>query len=85
MELPNFLRHTGDAFGFDEAYCEPSEPRDVFRTVAGPDAAPIFTEVPVEDIVATILIAPMSPIDLQDLLGISLVRGATCDAIGDVG
>ena len=70
--------------GCDEADREPSEPRDVFGTVPGPDAAPVFIEVPVENRVATILNAPMAPIGLENLLGISLVRGAAGHAIGDV-
>lgn len=85
MQLPHFLRHTGDAFGFDEADGEPSEPRDIFGTVAGANAAPVFIEVPVEDVVTTILDAPMAPIGCEDLLGRCLVRGTAGDAIGDVG
>jgi len=85
LKVPHFLRHTVHPFGFDEADREPSEPRDVFRTVAGPDAAPVFIEVPVENVVATILDAPMPPIGCEDLLGCGLVWRSARDAIDDVG
>ena len=68
MQLPHFLRHTGDAFGCDEADGEPSEPREVFGAMPGADAAPILIDVPVEDRVTTILDAPIAPIGCEDLL-----------------
>ncbi len=82
LELPDFLRHTGHAFSFDQANGKPSEPRDVFRPVFGTDTAPVFIPVPVEDIVTTILNAPMAPIGDEDLLRGGLVWWATGDAIG---
>jgi hypothetical protein len=82
--MPHLLRHTVCAFGFDEADSEPSEPRDIFRTVTGADTAPVFIEVPVENIVTAILDTPMAPIGLENLPGISLGRGTARDAIGEV-
>ena len=83
MQLAHLLRHTIHAFGFDEAEGEPSESRDVFGTVAGADAAPVFIEVPVQDVVTAILDAPVAPVCFEDLLGVGLVWGAAGNAVGE--
>jgi hypothetical protein len=48
------------------------------------DAASVFIEVPVKNIVATILDAPMAPIDGEDLLGRGLIWCTTRDPIGEL-
>ena len=50
--------------------------------MAGADAAAVLAIVPVEDVVATVFDGPMPPVDLQDLLGTGLFRGAAGDAVG---
>ena len=84
VEVSHLLRDIGDAFGFDEPDREPSEPRDIFGPMLRADTAAVFIEVPVKNIVATILDAPMAPIDGEDLLGRGLVWCTTRDTIGEL-
>ena len=83
VEVSHLLRDIGDAFGFDEPNREPSEPRDIFGPMLRADTASVLIEVPVKNIVAAILDAPMAPIGGENLLGRGLVWRATRDTIGE--
>ena len=83
-ELAHFLRNAAYAFGFDNPNGKAAEAGDVFRAVAGAYAAAVFIEIPVQDVVAAVLNAPVAAIDGKELLCVSLFRGSTGDAVGNV-
>ena len=83
-ELSHFLCNTAYAFGFDYPDGKAAEAGDVFRAIAGPYAAAIFIEIPVQDVMATVLDAPVAAIDGKELLCVSLLWGSTGDAVCDV-
>ena len=80
----HFLCNASDFFGFDEADGKASESRDIFRAIAGANAATVFVEVPIDDVVAAILDAPVAAIDAQNCFGVGLLGGSAGDAIGQV-
>ncbi len=83
MELPHLLRHIGHAFGFDDTDGKASEAGDVFRAVPGSYPATVFVEVPVDDVMAAVLDAPVAPVCLQYPLSVGLLRRAAGDAVGE--
>jgi len=83
-ELSHFLCNAAHAFGFDEADGKASKSGDVFRAIAGADAAAVFIEIPVQDVVAAVLDGPVAAIDGEELLGVCFLRLSTGDAVGDV-
>jgi len=85
VELPHLLRHIRNAFGFADTDGQATEAGDVFWTMAGAYPTAIFIKVPVDHIRAAILDAPVPPVDVQEPLGVSLLRRATGDAIGEFG
>ncbi len=84
MELPHLLRHTVHTFGVDDTDGEASQTGDVFRTVTGSNPTAVFVKVPVDDVMAAILDAPMASVGLEHLFGVGLVRGSTGDPVGDL-
>jgi hypothetical protein len=66
--LPHFLCDTGYAFGFDHSNGKPSEPGNVLRPKALAYSTAIFIVVPIEDVMAAILNAPMAPIGGKNVL-----------------
>ena len=73
-KLPHFLSDTGYAFGFDHSNCKPSEPGNVLRPMAIAYPASIFVIVPIEDVMAAILNAPMAPVGGKDVLCVGFFR-----------
>ena len=73
-ELAHFLRNVEYAFGFDDANGKPSEPGDVLRTKALTDPAAILIVVPIEDVMAAILNAPMASICAENALCVGFLR-----------
>ena len=71
------------AFGFDDANGETPESGDVFRAVASAYAAAIFIVVPIDNIVAAVLDAPVTAVDVKKTLGIGLIRGSAGDTVRD--
>ena len=83
-ELSHFLRNAAHAFGFDEVDGKASESGDVFRAIAGAYGAVVSIEIPVQDVVATVLDAPVAAVDGKELLGVCVVGLSAGDAVGDV-
>ena len=71
------------AFGFDDSNSESPEPGHVFRAVAGAYPTAIFIVVPIDDVVAAILDAPMAAVNVENTLCVGLLRCSTGDAVGD--
>ena len=82
-ELAHFLRDATRPAGFDHADGEAAQAGDVFRAVAGADAAAVFIIIPIENVMATVLDDPMSAIDLENALRAGLGGGSTGEAVGD--
>jgi hypothetical protein len=83
-EFSHFLCNATPRLGFDDSDGKTSEPRDVFRAIAGAYTAAVFIEIPVQDVVAAVLDGPVAAIDGEDLLGVCFVRLSAGDAVGDV-
>ena len=56
---------------------EATKARDILRTMAGANAAPVLIEVPVNDIVATVFNRPVAAIDFDEAFGPGLLGKAT--------
>lgn len=84
MELPHLLRHIGHAFGLDDTDGKASETGDVFRAVTGPYPATVFVKVPVDDVMAAILDAPVAPVCREYLPGVGVLRQAAGDAVSEL-
>jgi hypothetical protein len=69
------------ALGFDGSDGKTSEARDVFRAIAGAYAAAVFIEIPVQDIMAAILNAPVAAIDGKEFFCISLLWGSAGNSV----
>jgi len=82
--LPHFLCHAVHTFGFDDTDGEASKTGDVFRTVTGSYPTAVFVNVPVDDVMAAILDAPVAAVGLEYLLGVGLVWDSAGDAVGDL-
>ena len=54
-ELAHFLGDAARPAGFDHADGEAAQPGDVFRAVAHSDTAAVLVEVPIENVVTTVL------------------------------
>jgi hypothetical protein len=72
--LAHFLRNVEHAFGFDHSNGKPSEPGNILRTKALADPAAIFIVVPIEDIMAAILNAPMASVCAENALCVGFFR-----------
>lgn len=72
-----------DFFGFYNADGKAPETCDVFRTMSFADAAPVFIEVPIKNVMATVFDGPMAPVGGEYFFGISLIGRPAVDAIGD--
>jgi len=83
-EFSHFLCDASHALGFDDSDGKAAESGDVFRAIAGADAAAIFIEIPVQDVVAAVLDAPVAAVYGEELLGVCFVGLSAGDAVGDV-
>ncbi len=59
-QLSHFLCDATHAFGFDDSNGESPESGDVFRAVASAYTTAVFIVVPIDDVVAAILDAPVA-------------------------
>jgi hypothetical protein len=84
-ELPHFLSDAGYSLGLDDSDGETAESSDVFRPIARAYTASIFVLVPVCDVMAAILNAPMAAIVGKDVLCIGLLPAFAGDAMGELG
>jgi len=82
--LSHFLSNTAYAFGFDDAYGKTPKASHVFRTVTDAYPAAVLIVVPVDDVVAAILNAPMETVGFQNTLSIGLLRRSAGDTIGNI-
>ena len=71
-ELSHFPRDAAYVFGFDDSNGKPSEPGDVLRAIAFAYPASIFIIVPIKDVVAAILNAPMLSIGGENALWVGV-------------
>ena len=71
------------AFGFNDANGETPESGDVFLAVASAYAAAILIVVPIDNIAAAVLDAPVTAVDVKKTLGMSLLRGSAGDTVRD--
>ena len=83
MQVPHCLRHGFRSLGFDETDDEATQTGDVFRAVTGSYAAAVVIKVPIEEVMAAILDAPMAAVGLEHLLGIGLAGGSAGAAVGE--
>ena len=60
-----------------------TEPGDIFGAIAGADSTAIFIVVPIDDVVTAILNGPVTTINIEDTLWVSLLRRWTGDAVSD--
>ena len=81
-EPSHFLCHAPSTFGSEHADGKTTEARDVFRTIASPDATAIFIEVPVQYVMAT-FDCPVSAVGLQHTFRAGLCRRAAGDAVAE--
>ena len=58
---------------------EATKARDVLGTMAGANAAPVFVEIPVDDVVAAVFDRPVAAIDFEEALGPGLFGRAAGD------
>ena len=84
-EFSHFLCDAAHALGFDYSDGKTSEARDIFRAIAGAYAAAVFIEIPVQDVVAAVLNAPVAPIDGKEFFCISLFWGSAGNNVGCIG
>ena len=84
MEFPHFLRHTVHPFGFDDTDGKTSQAADVFWAMAGSYPTAVLVEVPVDDVMAAILDAPVAPVRVEYLLGVGLLGRSAGDTIGEI-
>jgi hypothetical protein len=83
-EFAHFLGDTFHTFfAFDDADGEAAQARHVLRAVAFADAASILVIVPVEDVVAAVLDAPVLPVITQNFFGAGLFCCFAGDAISN--
>jgi len=82
-KLSHFLSNTASACGLDKRNSETPQPGDVFRPMSGADTTAVFIIIPIDDVMAAIFNAPVSPIDGKNGLGIGLLGCLAGDAIGD--
>ena len=82
-ELSHFLWDAAHAFGFDYTNGEATQAGDVLRPVTLGYPAPVFVEVPVDDVVTRVFDTPVTSICEKHALRIGLFRSSTGDAIGD--
>ena len=81
--MSHFLRDTAHGFvGLDDANGNAPESRDVLRAMTRADPAAVFVIVPVEDVMAAVLYAPVTAVGGKDAFCIGLLRGGAGDAIG---
>jgi hypothetical protein len=71
-ELSHFLSDTAGACGFDERNGETSQSGDVLRPISGSYPAAVLVEVPVKDVMATVFVGPVPPVDGKDAFRIGL-------------
>jgi len=69
QEFAHFLGDVAHSSGFDHAEGRAAKPRDVLQAVARTDATAVLIEVPVENIVATVLDGPLTAADLEKASG----------------
>ena len=65
-ELLHFLSDIANSFAFDQPHGESSQACHVFRAMALGNSAAVFNKVPVNNVMTTILNAPMTSIVLKD-------------------
>ena len=82
-KLAHLLGDTAHAFRFDYTNSEATQASDIFRPVALGYPAPVFVEVPVDDVVTGVFDTPVATICEKHALRVGLLRGSTGDAIGD--
>lgn len=82
--MSHFLSDAAYPFGFNDSNCEAAKPGDVFRTVTDPYSAAILVIIPIKDVVAAVLYAPVFAVDLEHLLRAGLFCGSTGDAVGSI-
>ena len=75
VELAHFLSDAFHALGLDQTDGEAAQAGDVLGAVAGADAAAVLVIVPIEDVVAAVFDGPVAAVDLEQALGIGLLRG----------
>ena len=80
--MSHFLGYAAHSFGFYDPNGESAQAGDIFWSMAGTYSATIFIVDTVEDIVATVLYAPMRAVGSQKALRIGLLWGLVSDAIG---
>ena len=73
-ELSHFLCNTAYAFGFNQANGKASQAGGVFRSVTGSYSASVFVKVPIDEVMATVLDAPVAPVGFEYPLGVGLFR-----------
>ena len=83
-ELSHFLSNASRACGLDERNSETPQPCDVFRSIPGADSTAVLVIIPVDNVMATVLDTPVSPIDGEDGLRIGLLRRLAGYAVGDL-
>jgi len=71
-------------FGFDDSSGESPKSGDVFRAVAGTYPTAIFIVIPIDNVMAAILDAPMAAVHGENTLWIGLLRRSTGNAIGEI-
>lgn len=75
----HLCRNTPDASGHDEPHGKPSQSDYALRAVPGPYAAALLALVPPYDIVATVLDAPVTAVDIERTPRIGVLGGPACD------
>ena len=83
-ELTHLLRNAVDSFGLEEADRKAPQSGDVLRAVSGAYAASVVIIVPVDDVMAAVLDAPVAAIGVENVLGVGLRGCSAGDAVGDV-
>ena len=84
-ELSHFLGDAPRPAGFDLADGEAAQAGDVFRPMADADAAAVLIKVPIENVVATVLDAPVASVDLENTRGVGFFWFSAGNAVGDFG
>ncbi|MCI0732257.1 MAG: hypothetical protein L0Y38_00355, partial [Methylococcaceae bacterium] len=78
------MSDAANRLGFDDADGETSESCDIFRSMALANAAAIFIEIPVDDLMATVFDAPVSAVVVKNPSGNSLIFCFASDAMGEL-
>lgn len=84
MQLAHFFRDAGLGADetFDHTHSKTTQPCDVFWTMPSANARAILVEIPVDNVVATVLYGPVPAIGGQHLSWLSLFGRLTGDAKG---